>query len=207
MRAFRFAVLTAVVFAAGQVPTASLGGGEGGDGGYGGAAASHGLSSATTRSVVRTLTRGASRCGSQPWIYRYDCYRWVYKRAADQLTGNPAYSEAHKAMLQVERSLEAAVNKNRDPSKPVRRRALETYKPIKSSAIPAVKRAADKALNQGRDPPAALCVQQTRALCPHRAGCEFQQGSAAINPDARRNDTLCQRHFGALNLTGPFGPA
>jgi hypothetical protein len=146
MRAFQFAVLTAVVFAAGQVPTASLGGGEGGDGGYGGAAASHGLSSATTRSVVRTLTRGASRCGSQPWIYRYDCYRWVYKRAADQLTGNPAYSEAHKVMVQVERSLETAVNKNRDPSKPVRRRALETYKPIKPSAIPAVKRAADKAL-------------------------------------------------------------
>ena len=176
MHALRLVLLTAAVFVAGQLPTAALAGGEGsGGGGYG--TASQGLNNATTRSVVRTLSRGASRCGSQPWIYRYDCYRWVYKRAADQLSGNPAYAEAQKAMVQVERSLEAAVNKNRDPNQPVRRRALETYKPIKPAAIPAVTRAAEKALTNA----------ETRLL---RSPSNKQQHFARIAQAVSSNKTL-----------------
>lgn len=174
MRALRLVLLTAAIFMTGQLPTASLAGGEGG-GSYG--TASQGLNNATTRSVVRTLSRGASRCGSQPWIYRYDCYRWVYKRAADQLSGNPAYAEAQKAMVQVERSLEAAVNKNRDPNQPVRRRALETYKPIKPAAIPAVTRAAEKALTNA----------ETRLL---RSPSNKQQHFARIAQAVSSNKTL-----------------
>lgn len=118
----------------------------GGDGG--GVGASYGLSNAATKSVVKTLSRGTSRCRKQPAAYRYDCYRWVYRRAANQLRTNDAYSEAQQALEQVERSLEAVIAQNRDTTQPKRRRALETYTPVKPAAIPRVKRATIQALEK-----------------------------------------------------------
>lgn len=114
----------------------------------GGSGASSGFSNATTKAVVKTLTRGGNRCARLPKTYQFDCYRWVYKRAADQLRGNNAYSEALRAMEQVEETLDQAVKRNRDPEQPVRRRALETYKPIKPAAVPQVTRQAEQAMTK-----------------------------------------------------------
>ncbi|KPD13997.1 hypothetical protein [Phaeobacter sp. 11ANDIMAR09] len=132
------------LFALTQSPNPAQAGGDAGGGG----AASYGLSNATTRSVVKTLTRGGDRCSNQPPAYRCDCYRWVYRRAASQLEGNGAYSEAKEALQQVERRLEAVVAQNRDTTQPKRRRALETYTPVKPASIPRVNRAAVQAMAQ-----------------------------------------------------------
>ncbi|MFT6458185.1 hypothetical protein [Pseudophaeobacter arcticus] len=131
------------LFALAQSPTSVSAGGD-----AGGSGASYGLSNTATRSVTKTLSRGGAQCRKQPPVYRYDCYRLVYRRAANQLQGNSAYSEAQQALELVERSLEAAVAQNRDSTQPKRRRALETYTPVKPAAIPRVKRAAIEALEQ-----------------------------------------------------------
>lgn len=150
MSVFRRVATSAAVIALCQTPVPSLAYGEGGGGGgssmTGGSGASSGFTNATTKAVVKTLTRGGSRCARLPRVYQFDCYRWVYKRASDQLLGNPSYSEAQKAMAQVESALDAAVKQNRDTSQPVRRRALETYKPIKPAAVPRVTRQAEQAM-------------------------------------------------------------
>lgn len=136
--------LLIALFALAQSPAPVLAGGDAG----GGSGASYGLSNSTTRSVVKTLSRGGDRCGKQPKVYRYDCYRWVYRRAANQLEGNGAYSEAREALEQVERRLQAVVAQNRDTTQPNRRRALETYTPVKPASVPRVKREAVRAMAQ-----------------------------------------------------------
>jgi hypothetical protein len=123
------------LFALAQSPTSVSAGGD-----AGGSGASYGLSNTATRSVTKTLSRGGAQCRKQPPVYRYDCYRLVYRRAANQLQGNSAYSEAQQALELVERSLEAAVAQNRDSTQP--------YTPVKPAAIPRVKRAAIEALEQ-----------------------------------------------------------
>ncbi len=140
----QIAVTTPLValFSLAQSPGPAFAGGDAG----GSTGASYGLSNATTRSIVKTLSRGGDRCSRQPAAYRCDCYRWVYKRAANQLEGNGAYSEAKGALEQVERSLAAVVAQNRDSTQPTRRRALETYTPVKPAAIPKVNRAAVQAM-------------------------------------------------------------
>jgi hypothetical protein len=139
----RFAVAAPLVaaMALSCIPGSVLAGGD-----AGGSGASYGLSNSTTRSVVNVLSRGGDRCREQPTVYRYDCYRWVYKRAANQLDGNGAYSEAEDALRRVERRLEAVVAQNRDTSQPARRRAFETYTPVKPASIPRVKREAVRAM-------------------------------------------------------------
>lgn len=140
----------AVVLSLSLPPTAATAGEGGGGDAMGGSGASYGLTNATTRSVVKILTRGGNRCGEQPTVYRYDCYSWVYRRAANQLAGNTAYSEAYEALRQVEQRLEAAVAQNRDTSQPTRRRALETYKPVKPASVPRVKREAVQAMEEAQ---------------------------------------------------------
>ncbi|WP_417700764.1 hypothetical protein [Pseudophaeobacter sp.] len=149
MSVFRYAAPIAVVAGLWLVPSTGAGSEGGGGGDYGGGSgASQGLNNATTRSVVNILNRGASSCRRLPWTYKYDCYRWVYKRAADKLVGNTAYSEAYKALTDVETSLDTLVRQNRDPSQPVRRRALETYTPVKPESRPKVTRGAEQALDR-----------------------------------------------------------
>ncbi|OIQ35337.1 MAG: hypothetical protein BM559_02180 [Roseobacter sp. MedPE-SWchi] len=131
------------LFALSQSPIPVQAGEEGGSGN-----ASYGLSNATTRSVVKILSRGAERCDQQPAVYRYDCYRWVYRRAASKLQGNGAYSEARDALRQVESRLKTVVAQNSDTTQPKRRRGLETYTAVKPTSVPRVKREAVQALAQ-----------------------------------------------------------
>lgn len=152
MSVFRRTVAAAAVLSMCMTPnlTAAYGGEGGGDSGprTGGSGGSAGLNNGTTKSIVKTLTRGGDRCGRLPKTYQFDCYRWVYKRAADQLRGNNAYSEALRAMEKVEDTLEQAVERYQDPEQRVRRRALETYRPVKPASVPQVTRQAQQAMTR-----------------------------------------------------------
>ncbi|MEP2718056.1 hypothetical protein [Pseudophaeobacter sp.] len=155
MSVLKTITLAATLMTLAQLPSMSLayGGGEGGGGGgdsSAGGSSSQGLSNATTRSVVNIISRGGSRCGKLPPAYKCDCFRWVYKRAADKLAGNPTYSEAYQALERVERSLEAVVQQNRDTTQPIRRRALETYTPVKPASVPKVNRATVQAMDRAQ---------------------------------------------------------
>jgi len=128
-------------------------GGEGGGGGGEGPSSqtsSAKLSASTTSSVTRTLDQGGRVCGDLPRVYRCDCFRQTYARAASRISGNPAYRDAHKALTQVERTLAQALQKNQDPSLPKSRRGFATYKPIKASAVPRVTRQAEQAMSKAQ---------------------------------------------------------
>lgn len=126
------------------LPTSGFAYGDGG--GYN--SRSNEVSNATTNKVVRTLTRGAQRCGRLEWIYRYDCYRNVYAVAANQLSNKSAYAEARTILLEVERSFDRTVARNEDKSVPRKRRGAEQFRAIKRNSRPTVNRAFSTALEQ-----------------------------------------------------------
>lgn len=97
---------------------------------YGG----YGLTNATTNSLIRQLKRDFQRCSSIPWTYRYDCYDDAYYRSARNLSRNPSYEPAAKALEEVGRKITAVLNENADPAKPPLRKGLNTYRAIKESA-------------------------------------------------------------------------
>lgn len=131
-----------------QLTVPVLAGGDAGSGYGSGGSAKAGLSFGVTKTVAKTLSRGFSRCSRLDWSYRYDCYRLVYKRSADLLRGNPAYSEALKALVLVEDTLDTAVKKNRDPAQKPKRRGFEVYQPIKPEAVPKVTRQTEQAIEK-----------------------------------------------------------
>lgn len=109
-------VCLVTLLALGAPVNAQYGGDGGGYGADGGAAA--GVSSRTTKQVVRTLKRGVQGCQSLPKVYRYDCYRETYKLAADQLAGRGAYLKAYEVLVDVERELDRVITRNADPTAP-----------------------------------------------------------------------------------------
>ncbi|MBY6056620.1 hypothetical protein KUV26_19720 [Leisingera daeponensis] len=130
----------------------ALAGGDGGgsrdSGTSAGGGQRSGLSSKATRTVVTTLTRGFDRCGTLPQVYKFDCFRHTYKLAAQQLSGNQAYAEAHKALVLVEDTLTAAVKQNLDPAQKPKRKGLNLYRAVKPAAVPQIKRQAETAMKQ-----------------------------------------------------------
>lgn len=122
----------------------------GGDAGGTSATASNTLNNAATKAISRTISRGGERCARLETVYRYDCYRQVYRRAGQQVRGNTAYSEVARAMDQVERAIDTAVTRNLDPTAPTKRRGLETYRPVKPSAEARVQQQSWQAIEQAK---------------------------------------------------------
>lgn len=116
-------------------------------GGYGYGSKS-GLSRGTTSSVVRAIERGIKDCTRLDTVYRYDCYRVSYGRAASKLSGNPAYAEAEAALRKVERTLATVVASNADATAPKVRKRGQSFQPIKSTATAAAKRQFRTALDE-----------------------------------------------------------
>ena len=118
-------------------------GGTGGDsagGGGGGGGGSAGLSTRVTRAVVTTMKKDFTRCQALPVIYRFDCYRVVYRLSARQLLGNPAYRPARQVLAGVEKSIDQVVRTYADPSKPRKRAGFQAYRAIKPAAVSRAKR-------------------------------------------------------------------
>lgn len=131
----------------------ALAGGEGGGGSRDmgmdtGGGHRSGLSSKATKAVVKTLVSGFDRCGTLPRVYKFDCYRHTYKLAAQKLSSNQAYAEAHKALLLVEETLTRSVKQNLDPAQPVKRKGLNRYRAVKPEAVPQIKRQAASAMQK-----------------------------------------------------------
>ncbi len=118
------------------------GGGTGGDsaggGGVGGGSA--GLSTRVTRSVVTTIKRDFARCQRLAAIYRFDCYRAVYRLSARQLRSNPSYRPAREVLEGVERSINQVVSTYADPAAPRKQAGFQSYRAIKPAAVPRAKR-------------------------------------------------------------------
>jgi len=126
----------------------SGGGGDNNDqGDFGGTT---GLSDRTTRAIIKILTRDFRRCQNERKIYRWDCYRQVYRHAGSQLNGRSSYAGAQEALRRVEQVLDAAVTRHRDPTQPTKRRMLQTYAPVKPEAIPQIRAQTERAMKQAQ---------------------------------------------------------
>lgn len=126
---------------------ARSGEGQGGDGG-GGREVRHGLSNATTNSVVLILTRDGERCNDLPRVYKFDCVSQTYRRAARKLQSNRNYTEAYQALEQVASTLSSAVAANRDTSQKKLRKGLNFYTPVKPAAVPQIKQQGQRAMQK-----------------------------------------------------------
>lgn len=94
-----------------------------------------GLSMATTHKLVETLQRGMGECQILRDVYRFDCYRKTYRRAANQLAGRPTYAGAMAALIGVKETLDQIIAENRDPETPKKRQGFDFYTPIKPAAV------------------------------------------------------------------------
>ncbi len=126
------------------------GDGRGSDNDQGDYGGTTGLSDRTTRAIVKILTRDFRRCQNERRIYRWDCYRHVYRYAANQLNGRSSYAGAQDALERVEQVLDAAVARHRDPTQPTKRRLLQTYTPVKPEAIPEIRAQTERAMKEAQ---------------------------------------------------------
>lgn len=108
----------------------------GGDYSYG---SKTGLSRSTTKSVVRAIERGIRDCTRLDTVYRYDCYRQSYGKAAATLSGNPAYAEAEAALRRVESTLANVVARNTDATASPKRQRGKSFVAIQPAAAPQAK--------------------------------------------------------------------
>ncbi len=126
----------------------AYGGGEGGGAATRRGSTASALSDNTTNAVTRMLTRGAQACKRLPKVYRYDCYRQTYARAARQLDGAKAYAPARKVIADVEKSLARTISRNLDTNAKPLRRLSGSFRAIKPAALPRAKRDFISALDQ-----------------------------------------------------------
>jgi len=158
---------------------------EGQGGGYSGTTgggAAGGLSTATTRQVVRTLKRGIKDCRKLSSVYRYDCYRQTYRLAANHLNGRPAYRDALAALVAVEGSLEQIVRRNADPAAPPARKRFQQFQPIKPAALPKAKAEFTAALDQ---------AETALLRSPDQGGVHFARIAEAVHS----NKILLRSHL------------
>ncbi len=156
-------------------PVAALargGDGPNGGGGMRGDGGGVGLSSRTTKKLVKTLTQGFEGCQRIRDVYRYDCYRQTYKRAANQIVGNPSYGDAFKALVAVEATLDRILAEESDPATPPVRKGFQVYRPIKASALPTAKADLTRALNE---------AETVLLRSDDRAGFHYARIAEAIN--------------------------
>ncbi|GAA6200499.1 hypothetical protein [Aquicoccus sp. SU-CL01552] len=122
---------------------ASAGGaGAGGEGG----GSTSGLSTRATAAVTRTLKRDFMRCQKLTEVYRFDCYRIVYRLSARKLVGNQAYRPARQVLESVEKSIDKVVRTYADPTAPRKRAGFQAYRAIKPAAVSQAKRDVTKVL-------------------------------------------------------------
>ena len=150
LKPFLFAFLT-IPFLALPISASETGGGYGGSDSGGGAEFGSGLNRNTTNELIRILDAGFNRCTRrEKKIYRWDCYRQVYREAGKFLNGEISYSVAQDAIRHVEEEMDAVVAQYRDPTKPKRRRLTQSFTPIKPEKIPAARDRAERAMTEAQ---------------------------------------------------------
>ncbi|MCF6233998.1 MAG: hypothetical protein L3J36_13015 [Rhodobacteraceae bacterium] len=170
----RLAVVLSIIFSlSAPSPGFSYGQGDGeGEGRTSGGVGGAGLSNATTRTVVRALTRGVARCQRVERVYRFDCYRQTYQLAASLLNGRPAYRDARKALESVEAALDKVMKRHVDPNVARKRQGLQTYSAIKPTAIPRATAEMELALNK---------AETVLLRAPERTGKHYTRIAEAVD--------------------------
>lgn len=154
-----FAILLAC-----SIATAALGWGQGYD-------KDSTLSSQTTNALIYQMRKDFKRCFELEKNYRYDCYDEAYYRTARKISRNPAYDPVEDVMNEVGRKITAIVDANQDPNLPVLRKGFNTYRPIKTEALPASKEKVAQAIEEAR-----TILLRT----PENGGDNFQRIAAAL---------------------------
>ncbi|QEW18906.1 hypothetical protein LA6_001082 [Marinibacterium anthonyi] len=147
-----------------SVATAALGWGQGYD-------KDTTLNSQTTSALIYQMQQDFKRCFRLEKNYRYDCYDEAYYRSARKISRNPAYAPATAALDEVGRKITAIVDANRDPNLPVLRQGFNTYRPIRTEALPASKEKVAEAIEEAR-----TILLRT----PENGGDNFQRIAAAL---------------------------
>jgi len=155
-----------------SLATPAFAGGDGGSPNMSGSGSSSGLSSATTKKVVKTITNGAGRCQTIAKVYRFDCYRQTYRQAAKLLNGRPAYAGAQEALIAVEEALDRIMAQNADPQTRSIRKGFQTYKPIKPAAVPKATAQLDRALAE---------AETVLLRAPERTGTHYARIAEAVH--------------------------
>ena len=140
--------------------------------GYGGDRPdARGLSARTTNALIHQLRGDFQRCFRLEKNYRYDCYDDAYFRGARKLRQNPDYAPVEEALDEVGRKIRAIVEENADPSMPPLRKGFNTYRPIKTEALPASKARVVEAIEE---------AQTVLLRAPDDNGEHFQRIAAAL---------------------------
>lgn len=91
-------------------------------------------STVTTDRISRTLTGGALSCSRIDPDYQLDCYRQTFRRAAQQLNANAAYSDMRRILAGVEKAAERSVSQYADTAKPKLRRGIQKFRATRTAS-------------------------------------------------------------------------
>lgn len=92
------------------------------------------FSTVTTDRISRTLTGGALSCSRIDQDYQLDCYRQTFRRAAQQLNANAAYSDMRRILVGVEKAAERSVAQYADTAKPRLRRGIQKFRATRTAS-------------------------------------------------------------------------
>ncbi len=131
-----------------------------------------GLSPILTGQVIDQIQRDFRYCTGIDRNYRFDCYKYVFRLAAQTLDGNTAYRTAHAVFDRLDRDIDALVDASVDPSKFPKLRGLQVYRPILPDAEPRLRAETARLLEE---------AETTLLRAPEQSGDHYTRIAAAVN--------------------------
>lgn len=131
-----------------------------------------GLSAILTGQVIDQLLRDFRYCAGIDRHYRFDCYKYVFRLAAQTLDGNTAYRSAHGVFTRLDRDIDALVDDAVDPSKLPKLRGLQVYRPVLPEAEARLRAETARLLDE---------AETTLLRAPEQSGDHYTRIAAAVN--------------------------
>jgi len=103
-----------------------------------------------TGAVVKQLQRGTAECNRLDPVYRIDCLRQVYSRAAGATGNRPDYSGANSALRSLSRQLNGIVRQNLDRKAAKAKVGGRSYRAVTRDALRKANQLSSQAIQETR---------------------------------------------------------
>lgn len=131
-----------------------------------------GPSDILTRQVIDQIQRDFRYCTGIDRNFRFDCYKYVFRLAADALDGNRAYRTAHEVFDTLDRQIDALVDDAIDSSRLPKLRGLQIYRPVLAEEEPRLRAETARLLEE---------AETTLLRAPEQSGDHYTRIAAAVN--------------------------
>lgn len=101
-----------------------------------------------TQAIVNQIKRGAAECNRLDKVYRLDCLRQTYNRAAGATGNRRDYSAANGELRKLSRALNGIVRQNLDRKAPKVKSGSKSFRAVSQEALREANRQANQAIGE-----------------------------------------------------------